>query len=229
MASPKETTINTRTVAGRTVEIVRLDWPDGGILYDVYQQTPGGLDLLTSDESLDHIPADEEIRNLVKDDFLEEAWFTWKERRLLEGRMRLLTPWSDPAEHEAPFDLLFKTAEEARTAREEHDAENEPWVLVRVTLEEVDERLASGPVPAKATVVRVDPGSVVDVEGYGRRLIDSSDLRLVEAPEHQPTTVLAEVGSVLFVSGHGHQLIELEPDWDSKGFYPSLTALPVSD
>jgi hypothetical protein len=58
MASPKETSIDTRTVAGRTVTIVRLDWPDGGVLYDVYQQISGGLELLTSDESLDHIPAD---------------------------------------------------------------------------------------------------------------------------------------------------------------------------
>jgi hypothetical protein len=229
MASPKETTIDTHTVAGRTVEIVRLDWPDGGVLYDVYRQTPGGLELLTSDESLDHIPTDEEIRDLIDDEALYEAWFTWKQRRLVEGRMRLLTPWSDATEHEWPFDLLFETAEEARTAREEHGAENEPWVLVRVTLEEVDECLASGPVPAKATVVKVDPGAVVDIDGYGRRLIDPDDLRLVGAPEDQPAVVLAEVGSVLFVSGHGHQLIELEPDWDSEGFYPALTALPISD
>jgi hypothetical protein len=165
MASPKETSIDTRTVAGRTMEIVRLDWPDGGVLYDVYQHTSGGLELMTSDESLDHIPADDEIRDLVEDGALYEAWFSWKERRLVEGRMRLLTPWSDPTEHEEPFDLLFETAEEARTAREEHGAEDEPWVLVRVTLEDVDGRLASGPVPAKATVVQVDTGSAVDVDG----------------------------------------------------------------
>lgn len=65
MTSPKETTIQTRTVDNRTVEIVRLDWPDGGVLYDAYQQTTDGMELLTTDESVDHIPSDQEIRDLL--------------------------------------------------------------------------------------------------------------------------------------------------------------------
>ena len=47
--------------------------------------------------------------------------------------MRLLTPWSNPEQHEHPFDLLFATPEAARVAREEYEADDEPWVLVRVT------------------------------------------------------------------------------------------------
>jgi hypothetical protein len=65
VTSPKETTIDTRTVARRTVEIVRLDWPDGGVGYDVYEQAGGELTLLTEMESLDHIPNDEEVRGLL--------------------------------------------------------------------------------------------------------------------------------------------------------------------
>jgi hypothetical protein len=65
VTSPKETTIDTRTVARRTVEIVRLDWPDGGVGYDVYEKAGGELTLVTEMESLDHIPDDEEVRGLL--------------------------------------------------------------------------------------------------------------------------------------------------------------------
>jgi hypothetical protein len=65
MTSPRETTIDTRTVARRTVEIVRLDWPDGAVGYDVYERVGGALTLLTEMESLDHIPDDEEVRRLL--------------------------------------------------------------------------------------------------------------------------------------------------------------------
>ena len=46
-----------------------------------------------------------------------EVWYAWKERREVDGRMRLLTPWSNPEQHEHPFDLLFDTPEAARVAR----------------------------------------------------------------------------------------------------------------
>jgi hypothetical protein len=58
-----------------------------------------------------------------------EVWYAWKERREVDGRMRLLTPWSNPEQHEHPFDLLFATPEAARVAREEYEADDEPWVL----------------------------------------------------------------------------------------------------
>ena len=62
-----------------------------------------------------------------------EVWYAWKERREVDGRMRLLTRWSNPEQHEHPFDLLFATPEAARVARKEYEADDEPWVLVRVT------------------------------------------------------------------------------------------------
>ena len=79
-----------------------------------------------------------------------EIWYCWKEHRLVEGEEtpRLLTPWSDPAEHEFAMDWLFASPEEARRVVEEQFGdpddgepvwEREGWVLVRMTLEPVVE------------------------------------------------------------------------------------------
>jgi hypothetical protein len=38
-----------------------------------------------------------------------EVWYAWRERREVHGRMRLLTPWSNPEQYEHPLDLLFVT------------------------------------------------------------------------------------------------------------------------
>lgn len=61
--SPTEMIVETRSVSvqSRTIEIVCLTWPDGGVLYDVFY----GEDCLTMEESLDHIPDDDEIRELL--------------------------------------------------------------------------------------------------------------------------------------------------------------------
>lgn len=61
--SPTQTIVETRSVSvqSRTIEIVCLTWPDGGVLYDVFY----GEDCLTMEESLDHIPDDDEIRALL--------------------------------------------------------------------------------------------------------------------------------------------------------------------
>jgi hypothetical protein len=66
-----------------------------------------------------------------------ERWLAWKERRSVGGRQRLLVPWSDPTQHEEPFDLLFETEAEAHAARDDAGAEAEPWVLVQVTFQVV--------------------------------------------------------------------------------------------
>lgn len=66
MSSPTETTVETRTVLGRKFDIVLLVWPDGGTLYDVYvHHAESHLDLLTDDESLEKVPTDDEIRDLM--------------------------------------------------------------------------------------------------------------------------------------------------------------------
>jgi hypothetical protein len=69
-----------------------------------------------------------------------ERWLTWKVPVLLEEEEapRLLTPRSDPMEHEHPMDLLFETEQEALSALENYDAEEEAreegWVLCELTL-----------------------------------------------------------------------------------------------
>jgi hypothetical protein len=59
---------------------------------------------------------------------------------VLEGEdtPRLLTPRSDPMEHEYPMDLLFENEQEALEALETYDAEQEAseegWVLCEKTI-----------------------------------------------------------------------------------------------
>lgn len=69
-----------------------------------------------------------------------ERWLTWKVPTLLEEEdtPRLLTPRSDPMEHEHPMDLLFENEQEALNALETFDAEDEAreegWVLCEFVL-----------------------------------------------------------------------------------------------
>ena len=74
-----------------------------------------------------------------------ECWFCWKEYDAVstieelpaDVFPRLLTPWSDPYQHEFPMDGLFKTPEEARASKREL-APYENWVLCKLILEPVE-------------------------------------------------------------------------------------------
>lgn len=70
-----------------------------------------------------------------------ETWYCWRELATVEGEdePRLLVPWSNPNEYEQSFDFLFETQEEAHETREAYGAEDEDWLLVKMTLEVVDE------------------------------------------------------------------------------------------
>lgn len=61
MSDPTEHHQEDRTINGTVFEIDRLVWADGAVLYDVSVIENGGADLITTGESLDHIPTDTEI------------------------------------------------------------------------------------------------------------------------------------------------------------------------
>lgn len=71
-----------------------------------------------------------------------ERWLTWKVPTVADGpgknELRLLTPRSDPYEHEYPMDLLFETEQEALEALDLYDAQEEAteegWVLCELHL-----------------------------------------------------------------------------------------------
>lgn len=68
MSSPSETTIGTRAVLGRRVDVIRLVWPDGGTLYDLYLlgvEVGDEAECLTDEGSLEAIPDDDEIADLL--------------------------------------------------------------------------------------------------------------------------------------------------------------------
>lgn len=66
---------------------------------------------------------------------LPPSWmfYMWKDYITIEGEdhPRLVTPWSDPFQHEFPMDWMFDTPSAARIAKAEH-APDEDWVLVMV-------------------------------------------------------------------------------------------------
>jgi hypothetical protein len=169
-----------------------------------------------------------------------EVWFTWKEPRQVDGRVRLLTPWSDPAEHETPFDLLFETAEEAKAAREEHGAQDEPWVLVRLTLEELDE--GDQPITPTAATPALDVDQVLEIAGFGRYAL-TAEATLVQAPAEASVHARAETGSVIYLRGLHHAdgvhpllgpgYFVIEQDYsdleDDTTPFPALTALVQND
>lgn len=91
MSSPTEMVVETRSVPvqSRTIEIVCLTWPDGGVLYDVFY----GEDCLTMEESLDHIPDDDEVRELIEGAdplFGMEEWA----RELIKALDLCFAPWA---------------------------------------------------------------------------------------------------------------------------------------
>lgn len=84
----------------------------------------------------------------------KETWYCYKEFKTVEGYEkegpRLLTPWSNPHEHEFPFDYIYETPEKARQglitmANLEDESDEgveeflaqEGWVLCRMTLEPI--------------------------------------------------------------------------------------------
>lgn len=72
-----------------------------------------------------------------------EVWYQWQQYACVAGYeiegKRLLTPWADPHKHEHPWDELYKTPDAARTAKAaDDDANEEDWVLCKVTTEPVD-------------------------------------------------------------------------------------------
>jgi hypothetical protein len=122
-----------------------------------------------------------------------ERWLAWKERRIIDGRERLLVPWSDPTQHEEPFDLLFETEAEAHAAREEAGAEAEPWVLVRVTFQVVEPgtdadnslgwlRQTARTIRAELEQIRDAANGELDDEGF-EQVMRMRGIELLEAAE----------------------------------------------
>lgn len=66
-----------------------------------------------------------------------EVHYVWKEWNETEGR--LLTPWSDPNEHEFAMDLYFDSPESARQGKLDYNAGDEDWILCKETLEPIPE------------------------------------------------------------------------------------------
>ncbi len=63
MESPRETSLGARTIDGRVLEILRLDWPIGGHSFEVYDEASS--DCLTMEESLNTEPTEEDLRRLM--------------------------------------------------------------------------------------------------------------------------------------------------------------------
>jgi hypothetical protein len=65
-----------------------------------------------------------------------ELSFAWFELKTVDGKPRLLIPWSDPHEYEYAADSHFETEEKAIQYKEDF-APDENWVLCRVILEPI--------------------------------------------------------------------------------------------
>ena len=68
-----------------------------------------------------------------------EVHYQWKELVIDDetGKVRLLTPWSDPEQHECPMDQLFASRKAAHKGKIDWGGENEGWILVKVTYEPI--------------------------------------------------------------------------------------------
>ena len=68
-----------------------------------------------------------------------EDWYCWREYVVCqnETKPRLIIPWSDPRQYEHDFDFLYKTPKEAHESKVVFGAEDEDWVLCKMTLEVV--------------------------------------------------------------------------------------------
>lgn len=60
-----EETMETRVIDGVSIDIVRLIWRSGGVSYDLYSNDGNAVELLTTGESFDLIPTDNEIRAVI--------------------------------------------------------------------------------------------------------------------------------------------------------------------
>ena len=86
------------------------------------------------------------------------------------------------------------------------------------------------PVPAHASTPSIEPGQVLDIDGFGRRVVGPAG-ELTEAPADRPVAATAEIGSVVYLLGHGYYLVELDCDLDAEddGDVPALTLLSRGD
>lgn len=71
-----------------------------------------------------------------------EIYYIWQEWATVDGESepRLLTPWADPDEYEFPFDFLFDSPEAAIIGKKEWEAEEEDWILCKMTIEPMGEK-----------------------------------------------------------------------------------------
>ena len=69
-----------------------------------------------------------------------EIHYVWKEWATVEGenKPRLLTPWANPDKYEFPFDFLFDSPETAIIGKKEWEAEEEDWILCKITTEPME-------------------------------------------------------------------------------------------
>lgn len=86
------------------------------------------------------------------------------------------------------------------------------------------------PVPAQASTPSIQPGQVLDIDGFGRQVVGPTG-ELNEAGADQPVAATAEIGSVVYLLGHGYYLVELDCDLDAEGNgdVPALTLLSRGD
>ena len=86
------------------------------------------------------------------------------------------------------------------------------------------------PVPAHASTPSIEPGQVLDIDGFGRRVVSAAG-ELTEVPADQQVAATAEIGSVVYLLGHGYYLVELDCDLDAErdGDFPALTLLSRGD
>jgi hypothetical protein len=82
------------------------------------------------------------------------------------------------------------------------------------------------PVPTQASTPSIEPGQVLDIDGFGRRVVGPAG-ELTEAPTDQPVAATAEIGSVVYLLGHGYYLVDLDAERD--GDFPALTLLSRGD
>ena len=80
----------------------------------------------------------DELEQRIQLEELSSTFYEWKIIiREEDGSERLITPRSNPQEHEHPFDLIFETPGQAKQALEDWDVEKEAceegWVMVRTS------------------------------------------------------------------------------------------------
>jgi hypothetical protein len=85
------------------------------------------------------------------------------------------------------------------------------------------------PVPPQAATPSIEPGQVLDIDGYGRWRVTAGG-QLTHADVDQPLHAFAEIGAVFFLLGHGYFLIQEDTDLQvGDDSFPSLTPLSLVD